>query len=104
MWIKNHKSWCVAHMAVLAGNFLGKWRSNPLHMDEWVGCGCYLTWLNAEFKDLSNARKFEFFCWKRLLKGPMLRLVFSRLKRKSGVSGPVGLIPTRVPTYPMAQL
>ena len=41
MRIEDHTSGCVAHMAVLAGKtwFLGKSRSNPLCMGEWVGCG-----------------------------------------------------------------
>ena len=42
MRIEDHTSGCVAHMAVLAEKlrFLGKSRSNPLCMGEWVGCGC----------------------------------------------------------------
>ena len=38
MRIEDHTSGCVAHMAVLAGKlwFLGKSRSKPLCMGEWV--------------------------------------------------------------------
>ena len=52
MRIEDHTSGCVAHMAVLAGNlcFLGKSRSNPLCMGEWVGCGCCLVRLNVAFR------------------------------------------------------
>ena len=62
MRIKIHKSGCVAHMAVLAGKlwFLGISRSKPLLMDEWVGCGCCLTWLYVEFKEISNAMNLNF--------------------------------------------
>ena len=42
MRIEDHTSGCVAHMAVPAEKlwFLGKSRSNPLSVGEWVGCGC----------------------------------------------------------------
>ena len=55
MRIEEHTSGCVAHMAVLAGKlwFLGKSRSNPLCMGEWVGCGCCLVRLNVGFRELS---------------------------------------------------
>ena len=59
MRIEDHTSGCVAHMAVLAGKlwFLGKSRSNPLCMGEWVGCGCCLVRLNVAFRELSNTWK-----------------------------------------------
>ena len=59
MRIKDHTSWCVAHMAVLAGKlwFLGKSRSSPLCMGEWVGCGCCLVRLNVKIRELSNTWK-----------------------------------------------
>ena len=59
MWIEDHTSGCVAYMAVLAGKllFLGKSRSNPLCMGEWVGCGCCLVRLNVAFRELSNTWK-----------------------------------------------
>ena len=52
MRIEDLTSGCVAHMAVLAGKlwFLGKWRSNPLCMGKWVGCGCCLARLSVEFR------------------------------------------------------
>ena len=54
--IEDHRSGCVAHVAVLVGKlwFLGKSRSNPLCMGEWVGCGYCLVRLNVEFRELSN--------------------------------------------------
>ena len=54
--IEDHTSGCVAHMAVSARKllFLGKSRSNPLCMGEWVGCGCCLVRLNVAFRELSN--------------------------------------------------
>ena len=54
--IEDHTSGCVAHMAVSAGKlwFLGKSRSNPLCMGEWVGCGCCLVRLNVALRELSN--------------------------------------------------
>ena len=54
--IEDHTSGCVAHMAALAGKlwFLGKSRSNPLCMGEWVGCGCCLVRLNFGLRELSN--------------------------------------------------
>ena len=57
--IEDHTSGCVAHMAVLAGKlwFLGKSRSNPLCMGEWVGCECCLVRLNVAFRELSNVWK-----------------------------------------------
>ena len=57
----------VAHMAVLAGKlwFLGKSRSKPLCMGEWVCCGWCLVRLNVAFRELSNT-------WKLLgLDGPL---------------------------------
>ena len=59
MRIENHTSGCVAHMAVLGGKlwFLGKSRSNPLCLGEWVGCGCCLVRLNVGFRELSNTWK-----------------------------------------------
>ena len=56
VWIEDHTSGCVAHMAVLAGKlwFLGKSRSNPLCMGEWVGCECCLVRPNVGFRELSN--------------------------------------------------
>ena len=66
MRIKDQTSWCVAHMVDLAGKlwFLGKSRSNPLCLGEWVGCGCCLVRLNVGFRELSNT-------WKLLgLNGP----------------------------------
>ena len=59
MRIKNHTSGCVAHMAVLARKlwFLGKSRSSPLCMGEWVGCGCCLVRLNVKLRELSNTWK-----------------------------------------------
>ena len=57
MRIEDHTSGCVAYMAVLAGKlwFLGKSRSNPLCMGEWVCCGCCLVRLNVAFRELSNS-------------------------------------------------
>ena len=54
MRIQDHTSGCVAHMAVLAGKlwFLGKSRSNPLCMGEWVGYGCCLVRRNVGFREL----------------------------------------------------
>ena len=59
MRIEDHTSGCVAYMAVLAGKlwFIGKSRSNPLCMGEWVGCGCCLVRLNVAFRELSNTCK-----------------------------------------------
>ena len=60
MRIEDHTSGCVAHMAVLAGKlllFLGKSRSNPLCMGEWMGRGCCLARLSVEFRELSNTWK-----------------------------------------------
>ena len=59
MWIEDHTNGCVAHMAVLEGKlwFLGKSRSNPLCMGEWVGRGCCLARLSVEFRELSNTWK-----------------------------------------------
>ena len=59
MRIEDHTSGCVAHMAVLAGKlrFLGKSRSNPLCLGEWVGSGCSLVRLNVGFKELSSTWK-----------------------------------------------
>ena len=59
MRIEDHMSGCVAHMVVLAGKlwFLGKSRSYPLCMGEWVDCGCCLVRLNVGFRELSNTWK-----------------------------------------------
>ena len=59
MKIEDHTSGCVAHMTVLVEKlwFLGKSRSNPLCMGEWVGCGCCLARLSVEFRKLSNTWK-----------------------------------------------
>ena len=59
MRIEDHTSGCVAHMAVLAGKlwFLGKSRSKPLCMGEWVCCGWCLVRLNVAFRELSNTWK-----------------------------------------------
>ena len=59
MRIKDHTSGCVAYMAVLAGKlwFLGKSRSNPLCMGEWVRCGCCVVRLHVAFRELSNTWK-----------------------------------------------
>ena len=56
MRIEDHTSGCVANMAVLAGIlwFLGKSRSNPLCMGEWLGRWCCLARLSVEFRELSN--------------------------------------------------
>ena len=49
MRIEDHTSGCVAHIGVLAGKlcFLGKSRSNPLCIGEWVSCGCCLKRFNV---------------------------------------------------------
>ena len=72
MRIEDHTNGCVAHMAVLAGKlwFLGKSRSNPLCMGEWVGCGCCIVRLNV------NCQKMGVSCWNRLYDGTVFRLVF----------------------------
>ena len=59
MRIEDHTSGCVAFMAVLAEKllFLGKSRSNPLCMGEWVCRGCCLARLSVEFRELSNTWK-----------------------------------------------
>ena len=59
MKIEVHMSGCAAHMAVRAGKlwFLGKSRSYPLCLGEWVGCGCCLVRLNLGFREQSNTWK-----------------------------------------------
>ena len=59
MRIEDHTNGYVAHMVVIARNlwFLGKSRSNPLCMGEWVGRGCCLARLSVEFRELSNTCK-----------------------------------------------
>ena len=54
--IGDHTSGCVTHKALLEGKlwFLGKSRSNPLCMGEWVGCGCCLPRLNVGVRALSS--------------------------------------------------
>ena len=54
MGIVDHMSGNVAHVAVLAGKlwFLGKSRSNPLCIGEWVGGRFGLAWTNVDFREL----------------------------------------------------
>ena len=115
MRIEDHTSGCVAHMAVLAGKlwFLGKSRSIPLCMGEWVGRGCCLARLCLAFRELSNTWKLlgvdgpfgktlvlvqwgyencqemRISCWNRLYGGTLFRLAFYRLCRVKGVGGRV---------------